>query len=137
MIAGMMGSMAKILYESPLLISEHGIYSREREEDIIKATWVEGVYKNVWIEHFKKMSTCTYNTADCVTSLFEYAHQLQVELGCPEEKAIITPNGIDPKRFENISRSLSKSGFFTCSSSIDFSLYVGAYRTIKFSSGIS
>ena len=111
--AGMMGSMAKLLYGSPLLISEHGIYSREREEDIIKATWVEGVYKNVWIEHFKKMSTCAYNHADCVTSLFEYAHQLQVELGCPEEKAIITPNGIDPKRFEAIpGKSEDDNGYF-------------------------
>lgn len=100
--AGMLGSMGKLLYDSPLLISEHGIYSREREEDIIKASWVEGVYKNIWIEHFKKMSSCAYHNADCVTSLFEYARQLQIELGCPAEKTIVTPNGIDPKRFENI-----------------------------------
>ena len=59
------------------------------------------------------MSTCAYNHADCVTSLFEYAHQLQVELGCPEEKAIITPNGIDPKRFEAIpGKSEDDNGYF-------------------------
>ena len=100
--AGMIGSMAKMLYGGTLLISEHGIYSREREEDIIKASWVEGVYKTVWIEHFKKMSTCAYENANRVTALFEHARNLQVELGCPEEKTLITPNGIDPSRFVDI-----------------------------------
>lgn len=100
--AGILGSMAKVLNQGTLLISEHGIYSREREEDIIKASWVEGVYKNVWIEHFKKMSTCAYHYADHVTSLFEYARSLQLELGCPPEKTLVTPNGIDPERFKDI-----------------------------------
>lgn len=103
--AGILGSMAKILYEnSTLLISEHGIYSREREEDIIKANWVQGVYKNIWINYFKTMSLCAYHEANQVTSLFEYARNLQKELGCPEEKTLVTPNGIDPARFENIPR---------------------------------
>lgn len=101
--AGIMGSMAKLLHEnSTLLISEHGIYSREREEDIIKASWVQGIYKNIWINYFKTMSSCAYQAADQVTALFEYARNLQIELGCPAEKTMITPNGIDPKRFENI-----------------------------------
>ena len=111
--AGILGSMAKVLYQGTLLISEHGIYSREREEDIIKASWVEGVYKNIWIEHFKKMSTCAYHYADCVTSLFEYARSLQLELGCPPEKTLVTPNGIDPKRFEHIpGKQEEDQGFF-------------------------
>ncbi len=101
--AGILGSMAKMLYEdSTLLISEHGIYSREREEDIIKANWVQGVYKNIWINYFKTMSNCAYHQANQVTSLFEYARSLQLELGCPEEKTMVTPNGIDPERFANI-----------------------------------
>lgn len=101
--AGIVGSMAKVLNEnSTLMISEHGIYSREREEDIIKANWVQGVYKNIWIEYFKKMSSCAYQEANQVTALFEYARSLQIELGCPAEKTMVTPNGIDPARFENI-----------------------------------
>ena len=101
--AGVIGSMAKSLNaNSTLLLSEHGIYSREREEDIIKASWVQGVYKNIWIDFFKKMSTCTYNSANRVTSLFEYARHLQIELGCPERKTLVTPNGIDPARFAGI-----------------------------------
>lgn len=111
--SGVLGSMAKSLYQARLLVSEHGIYSREREEDIIKANWVEGVYKNVWIEHFKKMSICAYEFADNVTSLFEYARSLQIELGCPVQKTLVTPNGIDPQRFADIpSKTAEDEAFF-------------------------
>ena len=46
--------MAKYLHGCKLLISEHGIYTREREEELLKASWVAGIYKNIWIEQFKK-----------------------------------------------------------------------------------
>lgn len=98
--AGVLGSMAKIKYGCGLLISEHGIYTREREEELIRAKWVEGIYKNIWIEQFKKMSLLAYSRADLVTSLYGHAKELQVELGCPEEKIKITPNGIDWKKFQ-------------------------------------
>ncbi|MFG6328715.1 MAG: GT4 family glycosyltransferase PelF [Lachnospiraceae bacterium] len=98
--AGVLGSMAKAKYGCGLLVSEHGIYTREREEELIRAKWVEGIYKNIWIEQFKKMSMLAYNRADLVTSLYAHAKELQVELGCPEEKIRVTPNGIYWKRFE-------------------------------------
>lgn len=102
--AGVLGSMAKIKYGCKLLISEHGIYTREREEELIRAKWVEGVYKNIWIEQFRKMSKLAYDQADLVTSLYAHAQELQMELGCPPEKTMITPNGVDEKRFENLKR---------------------------------
>jgi glycosyltransferase involved in cell wall biosynthesis len=98
--AGIIGSKALSTYpDSKLLVSEHGIYTREREEEIIKAKWVQGVYKTIWIEQFRKMSQCAYYYADLVTSLFEHARTLQIELGCSAGKAIVTPNGIDTERF--------------------------------------
>ena len=97
--AGVLGSMAKARYGCGLLISEHGIYTREREEELIRAKWVAGIYKNVWIDQFKKMSRLAYAKADCVTSLYEHARKLQIELGCDEELTMVTPNGIDEKRF--------------------------------------
>ncbi len=100
--AGVLGSMAKHFYRSGLLVSEHGIYTREREEELLKANWVEGIYKNVWIDQFRKMSRLAYERADKVTSLYEHARQLQLGLGCDEEKTRVTPNGIDMKRFADI-----------------------------------
>ena len=111
--AGILGAMANRVYGSKLLISEHGIYTREREEEILKANWVKGIYKNIWIDQFKKMSKVAYDKATIVTSLYDRAKKLQIELGCKEEKIKITPNGIDIKRFENISeRRPEDKGFF-------------------------
>lgn len=100
--AGVLGSMANYRHGSRLLISEHGIYTREREEELIKAKWVKGIYKNIWIEQFRKMSMLAYERADLVTSLYEHARELQIELGCPEEKTIVTPNGINIDGFDTM-----------------------------------
>lgn len=100
--AGVLGSMAVHFHSSSLLISEHGIYTREREEELIKAEWVKGVYKNIWIEQFKKMSLLAYEKADMVTCLYSRAKSLQIELGCAEDKIRITPNGINVDGFKDI-----------------------------------
>ena len=92
--AGVLGSMGKSLYGGKLLISEHGIYTREREEELLRAEWVKGAYKNIWIDQFRKMSTLAYERADLITSLYEHARELQVDLGCPAEKTMVTPNGV-------------------------------------------
>lgn len=100
--AGVLGSMAKHFHGSAVLISEHGIYTREREEELIKASWVRGIYKNIWIEQFKKMSLLAYQKADMVTCLYDHARELQAELGCPIEKIRVTPNGINTEVLENL-----------------------------------
>ncbi|MEE0954920.1 MAG: GT4 family glycosyltransferase PelF [Eubacterium sp.] len=100
--AGVLGSMAAHVNGGGLLLSEHGIYTREREEELIKARWVRGVYKNIWTEQFHKMSSVIYERADRVTSLFGHARELQIELGCPEAKTVITSNGVNIDRFANL-----------------------------------
>ncbi len=100
--AGVLGSMAKYIHGGRLLISEHGIYTREREEELIKAKWVQGIYKDIWIGQFRKMSNLAYDRADLVTSLYEHARELEIELGCPYEKTMITPNGISVENFQDL-----------------------------------
>ncbi|MCR4842920.1 MAG: GT4 family glycosyltransferase PelF [Eubacterium sp.] len=100
--AGILGSKARFLHGCKLLISEHGIYTREREEEMVKAKWVQGIYKNIWIDQFKKMSFLAYERADLITSLYEHARELQIELGAPVSKLKITPNGIREANFADI-----------------------------------
>ena len=106
--AGILGCMGQSFHRGKLLISEHGIYTREREEELIKADWIGNTYRNIWIQQFKKMSNAAYDRADMVTSLYEYARTLQIELGCPEEKTRITPNGISVARLEHIPGKLEE-----------------------------
>ena len=98
--AGILASCASYIYKKPFILSEHGIYTREREEDIIRSNWVEGEYKDLWIDFFKKLSAISYYRADIITSLFEKNKTLQIELGCPEEKIQVIPNGVDFQKFK-------------------------------------
>lgn len=119
--AGIIGSLAKVMHPgSAMLISEHGIYTREREEEIIKAKWVQGIYKDIWIEQFRKMSRCAYFHADLVTALFEQARGLQIELDCPKEKTVVTPNGIDPAAFAHLPQKSPEDPF----------IHVGAFLRV-------
>lgn len=100
--AGILGSYAKYIHNSPYIVSEHGIYTREREEEIIKSEWIKGYHKDIWIEFFISLSKCAYDFSDKVTSLFDVNKELQVGLGCEKEKIEIIPNGVDVSSYENL-----------------------------------
>lgn len=100
--AGVLASYGKYLFNKPFILSEHGIYTREREEEIIRADWVKGYYKDMWIKYFYNLSHCAYDQADVITSLFNKNKQLQIELGADEKKICIIPNGVDIKRFYDL-----------------------------------
>lgn len=100
--AGVVAGYGKYLYGKPFVLTEHGIYTREREEEIIKADWLEGAFKDLWISHFYNMSHCAYEYADQVITLFEKNRQIQVEIGCPADKIAIIPNGVDLAPFRSL-----------------------------------
>lgn len=91
---GVAGSLGKHLFGKPFLLTEHGIYTREREEEIIKANWIKGHFKDIWIDYFYNLSKCAYAYADDVITLFERNKEIQVELGCDAKKVTIIPNGV-------------------------------------------
>lgn len=97
--AGAVGGLAATVYNKPFLLTEHGIYSREREEEIIKSNWAQGEFKNLWINYFYSLARLSYQKASQVFSLFEKNRQIQISLGCAAEKISIIPNGIDIRRF--------------------------------------
>jgi glycosyltransferase involved in cell wall biosynthesis len=93
--AGLLGSVASYINDKPFIITEHGIYTREREEEIIKSDWVIGDFKKNWINFFYRISAIAYQQAVKVISLFETNRDLQIEMGCPVDKTLIIPNGVD------------------------------------------
>ena len=109
--AGMLGCCAKHIYKRPLLLTEHGIYTREREEEIIRINWTKGVYKDLWISHFYKLSHCIYDRADWVVSLFGGARELQEDIGCSAHKTEVISNGIDIDQFKSLPQKEIDDGF--------------------------
>ncbi len=100
--AGVIAAYGKYLCGGKTIITEHGIYTREREGEIIKAKWVKGYWKELWIKFFYSLSNCSYKHADAVTALFNMNRTLQLELGCPEEKILTIPNGVELERFADV-----------------------------------
>lgn len=100
--AGVLGSMAAQRYHKPYVLTEHGIYTREREEEILRTDWVPPHFKDLWINMFYMFTRCAYRYADQVTSLFVRAGHIQQEIGCDSRKCKVIPNGVHVERFEGI-----------------------------------
>ena len=99
---GLLATMAATLEKKPLLLTEHGIYTREREEEIIRAKWVARAFKPHWIDFFYMLSDLIYSRAFRVTSLFTRAMHTQIDMGCEAEKCRVIENGISYERLCDI-----------------------------------
>ena len=100
--SGILARLGGWMYHVPYLISEHGIYTREREEEIIRAKWVLPAFKRLWVRFFYMLSDGAYEKAMVVTSLFDRAMETQIEMGCARDKCRYIHNGIHYERFCNI-----------------------------------
>ena len=110
--AGIIGSLMKHKTGKPFIVTEHGIYTREREEEILKAKWVDVYFKQLWIDFFSSMSLIAYSKADVVTALFSHARVLQNELGADYRKCRVIPNGISIDKYKDVVPLSSKSDTF-------------------------
>lgn len=99
---GLMGALAGLRRNRPFVLSEHGIYTREREEEILLSDWMAQDFRALWISFFNLISRYCYSSASRVTSLFGDASKIQQEMGCPPEKCDVVANGIRVERFASI-----------------------------------
>ena len=108
--AGLAGVVAKLRTGKPLLLTEHGLYHKEREMEIKRASFVRGYQRDLWISMYNALSRICYRYADLVISLFEHNRRKQIELGADPDKAVVIPNGIDIPRFSSVKRK-KRAGF--------------------------
>ena len=99
---GLLACLGASKHGRPVLLTEHGIYTREREEEIIRADWVVPSFKSRWIRFFYMLSEEIYRRAYKVTSLFHRARLTQIDMGCDPERCLVIPNGIQYDRFSKI-----------------------------------
>ena len=106
---GLLASLAAHKTGKPMILTEHGIYPREREEELLSSNWTVPGMLMCWTQFFYDMSLCAYNHAFRVTSLFAGAMERQISIGCPREKCVVIPNGIRNEDFSGISLPASNS----------------------------
>ena len=107
--AGIAAAAAKIRKKKPLVLTEHGLYHKEREMEIRKSNLIKGYQRDMWTRLYNGFSRLCYSQADMIISLFEENRRKQHELGADPEKTLVIPNGIDLPRF-TIERE-EKEGF--------------------------
>ncbi len=44
--AGLLGAIAKIVYNRPFILTEHGIYTKERKMDISNSDWIKSLFED-------------------------------------------------------------------------------------------
>jgi glycosyltransferase involved in cell wall biosynthesis len=93
--AGLAALCAKIRSGKPLILTEHGLYHKEREMEIRKAQFIRGYQRDMWTGIYNNLSRLSYRYADLIIALFEQNRRLQIELGAPDTKTRVIPNGID------------------------------------------
>lgn len=135
--AGILGAMFKYKTGKPYIITEHGIYTREREEEIIKAAWVDLHFKHTWIDFFAGMAKAAYDKADRIISLFYGARNLQIDAGADHSRCIVIPNGVKMSRFEDINEieddghSLNLGGVIRVVPIKDIKTMIYAFEIVK------
>jgi len=111
--AGVLAALSAKRYSRPYILTEHGIYTKERIIEIIDAPWIyespkryfnihsqSRFLKEMWIDFFKILGAVSYQGANEIISLSEGSHIAQQSFGAPKEKLKIIPNGINLEKFE-------------------------------------
>ena len=121
--AGLLGAMLQRQRNYPFILTEHGIYTKERKIDLAQAKWVHepkeelsvtlhsdvGYIRNLWIRFFEVLGRLTYQSADPIISLYEGNRERQIIDGANADKTEVVPNGISLERFETLLESRPKS----------------------------
>ena len=110
--AGLLAAGAKERYDRPMLLTEHGIYTKERRIEINRSDWIQDwdsgelvaernapFFRRYWTRQFQMMSTITYEYANEILTLYTGNVREEIKDGADPRKIRIIPNGIDLDRF--------------------------------------
>jgi glycosyltransferase involved in cell wall biosynthesis len=117
--AGLLGAVWSHRTGRPFILTEHGIYTRERKLELDRADWLResrgrqashdlnatidpatiSALRRMWTGFFRALARCAYARASSIVSLCESSRARQIADGAPSDRTLVVPNGIDPDRF--------------------------------------
>jgi glycosyltransferase involved in cell wall biosynthesis len=112
--AGFLGALLERHTGRPLVLSEHGIYTKERRIDLNQAEWFDDLggpqhtswsdgsaaIRKLWIRYFESLGRLTYRAANPIISLYEGNRERQARDGAPTDRTRVIVNGINANRFD-------------------------------------
>ncbi|HEU4622793.1 MAG TPA: GT4 family glycosyltransferase PelF [Burkholderiaceae bacterium] len=113
--AGFLGAYLRSKTGKPFLLSEHGIYTKERKIDLFQSEWIadnRGIFerdsarlsyfRELWIRFFESLGQLCYACSDRIVALYETNRLRQIADGAPAERTQNIPNGIDLPRLSRV-----------------------------------
>lgn len=120
--AGFLGSLMKMQTGRPLILSEHGIYTKERKIDLFQSEWIRDnrnvfekdaaqipYFRDLWIRFFEALGRLCYQASNQIVALYETNRQRQISDGAPAERTRNVPNGIDLPRLARLREQRSEA----------------------------
>jgi glycosyltransferase involved in cell wall biosynthesis len=118
---GVLGVLLHYIWKRPLILTEHGIYTKERKIDLQSIFIKEHrdlfsdplhmgmqYQELLWIKFFESIGRLIYQASDPIVSLYEANRKRQVDDGaCPERTQVI-PNGISTENFSSVRMQRTK-----------------------------
>lgn len=105
--AGFLGALLARSRGIPLILSEHGIYTKERKIDLFQSEWIRdnrnifqkdaselSYFRTLWIRFFEWLGRMCYESADPIIALYETNRLRQIADGAPPERTRNIPNGV-------------------------------------------
>jgi polysaccharide biosynthesis protein PelF len=109
--AGFLGALARYRQGRPLLVSEHGIYTKERKIDLFQSEWIRdnrslferdvsqvAYFRDLWVRFFQSLGRVCYDAAHDIVALYEGNRQRQIADGAPAARTATIPNGVNLPR---------------------------------------
>ncbi len=111
--AGFLGALLSKNDSIPLILTEHGIYTKERridllssnlfsseKIDLLKQSHEEDHIKRMWIKFFEGIGLFCYDQANPILSLYNGAKKAQIAYGADKNRCFVVPNGVDTKKLK-------------------------------------
>lgn len=108
---GYAGFLATLLAHDtgkPFILTEHGIYTKERKIDLISSSLSyykklnlfresaeDNYIQSMWVRFFEGIGKMSYEKANPILSLFGVAKETQIAYGANPDLCTVIPNGVD------------------------------------------
>jgi len=106
--AGALAAVASKRSGRPMLLTEHGIYARERDMELSRASWIDepredlrlpaqatSPLRRFWSRFFTRLSHIAYWQSKLIVTLSKGNRTKQVTDGAPLDRTLIVANGVD------------------------------------------
>lgn len=99
--AALLGLAQHWRYGTPIVLTEHGVYLRERYLAVSAAQW-EWPVRYAFMALLRTISQLGYREAAAITPVSAFNGRWETRLGADSRKIRVIPNGVDPRLFPEV-----------------------------------